>query len=402
MTFAPIFLIALFIPGAARRSTRVGDARHDAEQQSNTLAKGLDVSANVREARGLGTASLPRPGIHAPGARPLLAKLHWPCAPPAACRAGLSRSSAISMAEDVPAHRRRDPDRWFSGSQKEPRRAGEDEPTTEMAPTTHDADDLSASAGDAAEAVVPALPTLPLATDEDAALPEAVEQASGSAKPKSKTDRFLLQFWCNVCNASNQHSISRLAYTRGTVIVTCAACNSAHLVADNLQWIRDDFSNVEQLMAERGAPVSRVVRDGPAAEAAQTLAVPETADAPSPEAMKTMDGISADQDLAVPETADAPIPEAVNASDGISADQAARIREAFRARKRGAKGADGASQVPGWSPEQDTVEGAALGDVGVVGPLTGLIGNTIGKIGKRAPSGSYYVTPLKDESSQST
>lgn len=394
MTFAFTFLVALLMQGAARRKTRVGDVRYDAKQQNNTLAKGLDVSVDVREARGLGTASLPRPGIHAPGARPLLAKLHWPCAPPAACRAGLSRSSAISMAEDVPGR--------SQGERKEPRRAGEDEPATEMAPTTPDADDLSASAGTAAEAVVPALPTLPFATDEDAALPEAVEQASGSAKPKSKTDRFLLQFVCNVCNALNQHSISRHAYTRGTVIVTCAACNSAHLVADNLKWIRDDFSNVDQLTVSKLGPVSRIVRDGPAAEAAQTLAVPETADAPAPEAVKAIDGISADQDLAIPETADAPIPEAVNASDGISADQAARIREALRARKSAAKGADGASQVPGWSPGQDTVEGAALGDVGVVGPLTGQIGNTIGKIGKRAPSGQYYVFPLKDESSQST
>ena len=53
-------------------------------------------------------------------------------------------------------------------------------------------------------------------------------------KPKSKQDRFELQFTCNVCESRNVHSISKHAYTKGTVIVTCPNCNSTHLVADNL------------------------------------------------------------------------------------------------------------------------------------------------------------------------
>ena len=63
--------------------------------------------------------------------------------------------------------------------------------------------------------------------------PESPQQ-----KPKSKTDRFELQFTCNMCDSRNSHSISRHAYTKGTVIVTCPSCNATHLVADNLNCAR--------------------------------------------------------------------------------------------------------------------------------------------------------------------
>merc|ERR1719230_2380770 len=78
------------------------------------------------------------------------------------------------------------------------------------------------------------------------------------AKPKTKTDRFELAFTCNVCGGRNSHSISHHAYRKGTVIVTCPGCQATHLVADNLNWIEDDFSNLEEFMEKRGTPVTRV------------------------------------------------------------------------------------------------------------------------------------------------
>ena len=68
---------------------------------------------------------------------------------------------------------------------------------------------------------------------------------SSQKKPKSKKDRFVLQFTCNVCDGRNTHSVSRHAYTKGTVIVMCPHCNSTHLVADNLNWIEDDVRRTE-------------------------------------------------------------------------------------------------------------------------------------------------------------
>ena len=128
--------------------------------------------------------------------------------------------------------------------------------------------------------------------------------------PKRKRDRFEMQFTCNVCEAPNSHSISRHAYTKGTVLVTCPGCQSSHLIADNLNWIEDDFKNLEEYMAKQGTPVTRVVRDGVAAEAAAVAAPPYEEDA-----------------------APTPAP-AFSKLDGISDDQAARIREAVRANKR--------------------------------------------------------------------
>ena len=78
-------------------------------------------------------------------------------------------------------------------------------------------------------------------------------------------DRFDMQFTCNLCGTRNEHSISRRAYTKGTVIVTCPGCNATHLVADNLNWIEDDFVNLEEYMAKQGTPITRIANDGVAA-----------------------------------------------------------------------------------------------------------------------------------------
>ena len=124
-------------------------------------------------------------------------------------------------------------------------------------------------------------------------------------KPKSKRVRFELQFTCNVCDAPNSHSISWHAYKKGTVLATCPACQSTHLIADHLNWIEkcalwrsrmcayvhrgtpaptvcshdacasrwsSDFQTLEQYMAERGSPVERLVTDGTAASAAASSA----------------------------------------------------------------------------------------------------------------------------------
>lgn len=154
-----------------------------------------------------------------------------------------------------------------------------------------------------------------------------IQQATPSSKvpqrkPKSKRDRFELRFTCNVCGGANSHSISRHAYTQGTVIVQCPSCNSTHLIADNLNWIEDDFQNLEEFMAKRGTPVERVVTDGVAAAAA-TRAATQLAEEEAEE-----------REAAGEEGAAAASPPAVKPLDGISDDQAARIREAVRANKQ--------------------------------------------------------------------
>ena len=139
--------------------------------------------------------------------------------------------------------------------------------------------------------------------------PSAKGKARPQQKPKAMVDRFDMQFTCKLCETRNEHSISRLAYTKGTVIVTCPGCDATHLVADNLNWIEDDFGNLEKYMAEQGTPITRIAKDGVAAAAAAAVAPPPTEE---------------------PEESSA---AAASKVDGISDDQALRIRDAVRKNK---------------------------------------------------------------------
>ena len=142
------------------------------------------------------------------------------------------------------------------------------------------------------------------------------KQKKAKTKAKTKTDRFEVQFTCNVCEGCNTHSISRHAYTKGTVIVTCPHCKSAHLIADNLNWIENDFRNLEEFMEKRGTPVSRVVTDGTAV-AATAAAASRAAQAPAKSGSRAEGG-----------------GEEIDLLDGITEDMALRIRQAVRDRKR--------------------------------------------------------------------
>ena len=152
---------------------------------------------------------------------------------------------------------------------------------------------------------------------------ETPSSKQAQSKPKSKRERFELQFTCNVCDAPNSHSISWHAYTKGTVLVTCPGCNASHLIADNLNWIEDDFKNLEDYMAKRGTPVSRVVTDGAAKAAAASAAAAVEADM--------------DEDI----HGSAPSEPAQKPIEGISDEQARRIREAVRKNKRKQRQDDG-------------------------------------------------------------
>jgi protein import protein ZIM17 len=146
---------------------------------------------------------------------------------------------------------------------------------------------------------------------QKSASPPTPPPPSAQQKEKVKTDRFQIEFTCNKCGTRNSHSISRLAYSQGTVIATCPGCKISHIIADNLSWLEDDFVNIKEAMAKRGQPVTdlRVERDGPAQRAAADAIAKEPA-------------------------AEAPAVAPPSRLPGISEEQAIRIREAVRAGKR--------------------------------------------------------------------
>ena len=77
------------------------------------------------------------------------------------------------------------------------------------------------------------------------------------------SSRLLLGYTCRSCSERSHHSISKIAYSTGIVIVTCPGCSNRHLIADHLGWFENvlqdktkHHATIDKMLAERGESIT--------------------------------------------------------------------------------------------------------------------------------------------------
>ncbi|CAC9493866.1 DNL zinc finger containing protein [Leishmania donovani] len=65
-------------------------------------------------------------------------------------------------------------------------------------------------------------------------------------------------FTCGPCDYRMVKRFSKHAYTKGIVIVECPNCRAKHLLADNLGWMEDTATNIEDILKAKGESFVRI------------------------------------------------------------------------------------------------------------------------------------------------
>lgn len=93
--------------------------------------------------------------------------------------------------------------------------------------------------------------------DKGASSGEVLSEAE--EEPVDPKHQMLIGFTCKVCNERSHHVMSKLAYTKGVILIECPGCENRHLIADNLGWFRDGKTTIEDLVKEKGEGVRKVI-----------------------------------------------------------------------------------------------------------------------------------------------
>ncbi|KAI2472387.1 DNL zinc finger-domain-containing protein [Annulohypoxylon bovei var. microspora] len=93
-------------------------------------------------------------------------------------------------------------------------------------------------------------------------IPKPPGQASSSPSEKQRRrmlsePHYQLRFTCVPCGNRSAHTVSKIGYHHGSVLITCPSCRNRHIISDHLNIFGDRKITVEDLMREKGQLVKR-------------------------------------------------------------------------------------------------------------------------------------------------
>ena len=100
-----------------------------------------------------------------------------------------------------------------------------------------------------------------------ATTPKCYQQQTPKQTPKQtpigKVDKpmLMIAFTCKKCNHRSSHTMSKQAYTNGTVLIQCPTCHARHLIADHLKIFNDDHITIEDILKAKGESASLTTDD---------------------------------------------------------------------------------------------------------------------------------------------
>lgn len=78
---------------------------------------------------------------------------------------------------------------------------------------------------------------------------------------KADKPMMMIAFTCKKCNTRSSHTMSKQAYTKGSVLIKCPGCNNRHLIADHLKIFSDEHVTVQDILSAKGESVSLTTDD---------------------------------------------------------------------------------------------------------------------------------------------
>lgn len=73
--------------------------------------------------------------------------------------------------------------------------------------------------------------------------------------------KLMIAFTCKKCDTRSSHTMSKQAYTKGTVLIKCPGCSNRHLIADHLKIFNDNRITIEDILKAKGESVSQTTDD---------------------------------------------------------------------------------------------------------------------------------------------